>query len=495
MNLKIKINDDVVKTLENVDLTEMLFYYMGEEMYKYFTETFATYINVELVNEDDSEKLAIFEYKKRGTTEIEGITRPSLHCSYQKVSLGLEVNISRMEISEKELRYTSSERNSYKRYKMYPLRTNDNFFKIGYGSLDLSDSELREVRYNWYMFWPIYFEKLSKGYIDLSDVFEKEEEIIEETEENIIEKLEEKDASRELYDILYEYSYNFAKNYVENLKPTKKQITKLKEFIEELKTKETVEEFNDTLKNILLLSPRKRDPLCDTILKYYAQNDSDFTRIIDFETKLMMALEVLASEKGKSLENTNMFKNLDIEVYKATEKQYNEVLNHLSDSYKTRVKSVYRVIPKAQNSKFNDYLKENNIKTVKQFWHGSVNSNWLSIVTNGLKINTKVANGRMFGDGIYFAPDSDKSFGYTSFSGSRWARGSSDEAIMGLYATAYGTPYLPTSWGYNSDYKSIVKNNNCNCLHAKQQTCGLRKDEIIFYDENAVCLNYIVLFN
>ena len=97
----------------------------------------------------------------------------------------------------------------------------------------------------------------------------------------------------------------------------------------------------------------------------------------------------------------------------------------------------------------------------------------------------------MFGDGIYFAPSSDKSWGYTSSLGSFWAKGNSDTAFMGLYATAYGKPLDVSCAGKYT--QRIVKNNGKNCVHAHAGV-QLRNDEIIFYSEEALLLNYIVEF-
>ena len=97
----------------------------------------------------------------------------------------------------------------------------------------------------------------------------------------------------------------------------------------------------------------------------------------------------------------------------------------------------------------------------------------------------------MFGYGIYFAPSARKSYGYTSCYGSYWANGNSSNGFMGLYKTAYGNPYYPTTSG---DKKREMQNAGKNCVHAKKNKVGLYNDEVIFYDENAVCIEYLVEF-
>lgn len=163
-----------------------------------------------------------------------------------------------------------------------------------------------------------------------------------------------------------------------------------------------------------------------------------------------------------------------------------------SDRLKGKVHQVYRVINQKHKKRFNDYLKKEDIHQVKQLWHGSRNENWFSILENGLQLNPNaIITGKMFGKGIYFAPSSNKSWNYTSYRGTSWASGNSDTAFMGLYATAYGTPHDVTMSESFSQNK--LKNLHCNCVHAHAGS-QLLNDEIIFYNESAMLLNYIVEF-
>ena len=173
-------------------------------------------------------------------------------------------------------------------------------------------------------------------------------------------------------------------------------------------------------------------------------------------------------------------------------------MKHLSDSLKPLVKNVYRVINHKTQKAFDDHLKKMTNPKVKQLWHGSKNENWQSIMGKGLLLNPDAAiTGKMFGQGIYFAPSATKSWGYTSYSGSYWAHGSDSRAYMGLYATAYGNPYKVSSYGGNwhgfgqSDLKKL---GDYDCVHADSSSGMLRNDEIIFYDQSATTINYIVEF-
>ena len=174
-------------------------------------------------------------------------------------------------------------------------------------------------------------------------------------------------------------------------------------------------------------------------------------------------------------------------------KEFDFVLSHVNDELKSKVRKVWKVIPKKQKEMFDSYCKKRNISNIKYFWHGSRNENWESIIRQGLLLNPNaVITGKMFGNGIYFAPSARKSYGYTSCCGSYWARGNDTVGFMGLYATAYGDPYYPRSSGNMKPYMDRDKKD---CVHARKADVGLYNDEVIFYNENAMCLSYFVEFS
>ena len=74
------------------------------------------------------------------------------------------------------------------------------------------------------------------------------------------------------------------------------------------------------------------------------------------------------------------------------------------------------------------------------FWHGSRNENWLSILESGLVLRpaNAIINGKMFGYGLYFADQCQKSLNYTSLRGSYWAGGNDRKAYLALYQVHLG---------------------------------------------------------
>ena len=388
----------------------------------------------------------------------------------------------------------NSESNNYKFYHMIPRITG---IDVTYGRIGANKGEMFGERsistpYPTYLYWIRYYEKLSKGYEDRSEIYL--DTAVVSPKATPIKKSSNKtkparEASVALYNELLSFAKKLVKKSLVSQKITKKQVEKSRYYFRQMGTRKTVKGFNNQLLNLITVCPRNVRTVSDLL----AKKPEDFKGIIEREEQLINAMTVLTSDDNEfNLTADDVFAANKIDVFPATQKQIEEVKSHLSDSLKSKVKNVYRVIDNNKKEAFNNYLKKNNIKKVKCFWHGSKNENWLSIVLNGLQLNPNAAiTGKMFGQGIYFAPSSAKSWGYTSYYGSRWANGRQGTAFMGLYATAYGKPYDVTTAGRYT--QSFLNQNHCNCVHAHAGS-QLYNDEIVFYDENAMLLNYIVEF-
>lgn len=385
-------------------------------------------------------------------------------------------------------------------YKFYKLELLGGEVKASYGRMGVQKGELfgeRSFMYPKSMFWIKYFEKLSKGYVDRTDLYIANEDT---HREKITEKTEPKgkrdksSVSSMLFSKLRSYAKQAVKRANVQVPVTEAIIDASKKLLNKMRDSEKAEEFNKYLLDLISILQRPVKTGDGTgVKRMLADDKDDFARIIERESDLIQAME--GTLTGKKPVNVGDFSDFDIEVFKATDKQKTEVLTHLSDQLKGKVKNVYRVLPKKQQAAFNKYIKNNNIKKVKQFWHGSRNENWMSIIIHSLLLNPDAKiNGKMFGQGIYFAPSSMKSWNYTSFLGTYWANGRSDTAFMGLYAVAYGKPYDANSWSGSIAYNNqLIEKEGCNCLHAHAGN-ALMNDEVIFYNEAAVVLNYIVEF-
>lgn len=384
------------------------------------------------------------------------------------------------------------EKNSYKFYKLTPDSTG---VMAEYGRMGVEKGKLfgaRTYHYEASMYWPKYMEKISKGYVDRTELYMPDEQTPQQAAPNETTKAE--TISAKLFQKLKNLSKLAVKRAKVQVPITKAIIERSKELLTQMYQADTVDNFNNILLELIAILQRPVETGDGSgVRKILANDPMQFARIIQRESDLIQAME--GSITGvTSVSKAEDFSDYEIEVYEATDKQKDQVLSKLSNELKGKVKKVYRVIPKEQQKTFDEYLKRNNIKKVKQLWHGSRNENWMSIIQNSLQLNPNaVITGKMYGNGIYFAPSSMKSWNYTSYRGTSWASGNSDVAFMGLYAVAYGTPYDTSTWNSGIDWKGLVKSNHADCLHAHAGS-ALRNDEIVFYDEAAMVLNYIVEF-
>lgn len=379
----------------------------------------------------------------------------------------------------------------YNNYKYYRLTPKGDQVIATYGRIGAEKGEMygeRTYTYPKRMFWVKYQEKLAKGYVDQSKVYldqGKDKKAAVSKDSN---KAVQKNTPA---NTLYRLLRSFAKQHVEaacvTSHVTQGMVDASRKYLDILYKRKTVKGFNNALLKLLTVCPRK----VDNVRSLLAERESDFSRIMDREENLLAAMEGLvdSSKKSQGVDPTEGFSG--IEVYIATDEQRKQVLEHLNPQLHNKVKNIYRIIPQNQQKRFNAYLKANKIKKVMQLWHGSHNENWLSIVENGLKLRPNaIITGKMFGHGIYFAPSSMKSWNYTSFRGTTWANGTSNTGFMALYATAYGEPldvYTAQSFSQNT-----IGGKNCVHAHAG---AALRNDEIVYYSEDAMVINYLVEFS
>lgn len=485
-----KNNQSVNTTLTNIPLNSVY-----EEIGKFFPLIAIPSVLEAIVADDIRAYVIHYSAKQRGSYIKDGVTYPSMYVTVSKDEF-LKAFSSQLDFSHlKECYLTciNPESNNYKYYHMNPTSRG---IEVDYGRIGLSAGEAFgkksvQTPYEPSLYWVRYYEKLSKGYIDNSSAYltvtpkrtpkKKAPATSNDTPVNTV-----SEAEASLYNILFAYSKNYIKTNLIDQTITIGQVRNAKKIFRALCERKTIKGFNKQLMNLMQISPRRvRD--ISTLLAF---KESDFSRIIDREESLILSMEAMLSNGETPIAKQGGFNN-KIEVYIATDKQKEEVMRHLSADLQSKVDTVYRVIPVEQKKKFDQYLADNNIKTVKQMWHGSKNENWLSIIENSLSLSVGVAHGRMFGDGLYFAPSAKKSWGYTSYMGTYWASGRSDTAFMGLYAVAYGKP---VDVHYSERFtEAELKRRGYNCVHAHAGP-ALRNDEIIFYNESAIVLNYIVKF-
>lgn len=351
----------------------------------------------------------------------------------------------------------------------------------------------------------LYRRKIGKGYQDMTDLVAAPTIDVQEgaTKYKPIDDV----LVRKLVEEFQRYAHQtLERNYeISYKKVTQKMVDKAQENIEILqKIAETksVDAFNEQLLHLFTIIPRKMVH----VASHLAMTKKDFDKILQNEQDLLdiMRGQVLIDNKKNTKKQTSVQQSKDItvleeqgiEIQQGTDKDYEAISKMYNGDYK--IVNVFKAKNKKTEAQYQKYIKDHNIKNTKLLWHGTRNENVWSILGMGLLLNPKaVITGKMYGHGIYFAPSAKKSLGYTSLSGSYWARGNDSKGYMLIFETAYGTPKVVYDYGYtlgsltHENFKSHFP--NYDCLHAKAGKV-LRNDEIIFYDEHQMTLRYIVEF-
>lgn len=392
--------------------------------------------------------------------------------------------------------------NNNKYYKMIPEGDN---FRVEFGRVGGSHQTRSYSMSQWNK---KYNEKVGKGYVDRTSLMEdliRKEKPKAKTPDGFRE-IENK-AIAEIVDRLQAMAKKaVAENYtVSSDKVTMAMVDEAQKCLAEItvlagEKDTTVESFNEKLIDLFGIIPRKMGHVGD----YIAHKPEDFGRIVEHEQDLLDVMKgqvyvppVENEEESAApiLEGKTILEERGLVFEEATQEDIVKIKSCLG-ACEYKFYRAWRVRNLRTQKEFDEYVAKENIKT-KLLWHGSRNENWWSIINSGLvlKPTNAVITGKMFGYGIYFATKAQKSLGYTSLSGSYWARGSSSSAFMGLYEVAYGKPYDVHS--FESRYSSLTYDKlqqacpGAHCVHAHEGQM-LRNDEIIVYQECQTTVKYLV---
>lgn len=388
-----------------------------------------------------------------------------------------------------------TESNNNKFYKMEA--NNDNTFTAIYGRIGNQGAIAVYPMSKWDS---KYREKINKGYKDQTSLF-CEMTTVEQEIDNCKNDNKKSSVINSLISYLSVFAHSFIrKNYkMDFSRITYSMITaannKLRELNDLAIDQNThIKEFNEKLLDLFMTLPRT---MFDT-RAYLAHSQKDFIQICEHEKYLLEQISgsvvSMKDDKNEMLKDEGISKKFKLKAWKCTDSQLNEIKKMMgSNSHK--LKNAWRVENDIQRTAFDKYVEANDIKDVKKLWHGSRNENWLNILCSGLLLNpSAIKTGSMFGHGIYFSHDFDKSAGYTSIENSRWANGNDRTAFLAIMDVAYGQAL--DVYSYSNDYSNYnerkINSLNKNSLHAHCNNGMLRKDEIVVYNEKASTIRYLV---
>lgn len=390
-----------------------------------------------------------------------------------------------------------SANNNNKYYNLFP---EGNQFKVQYGRIDSTKTE----KYYPISKWDSQINsKLKKGYQNITHLKKDLVEEISSTNPESPYKDIENIAIKTIVDKLQNLAREtIRKNYtVKASAVTQDMVDEAQKVIDNLaNNSSSVDEFNDNLLKLFTVIPRKMGNVRD----YLANKSDDFARIISKEQDLLdvMRGQIYVKQDNEPIEavekkQQTILEELGLEMEEATIDDIALIKTLMKESA-DKFRKAWRVTNLKTQKRFDNFVAENNIKDTRLLFHGSRSENFWSIIKTGLVLRptNAVITGKMFGYGVYYAPKCAKSIGYTSLSGSYWARGGNNTAYMALFDVAYGTPY--DVYNFDSKYHSLDYNklqqfkSGANCLHAHADKGMLRNDEIVVYKEEQMTIKYLI---
>ena len=385
--------------------------------------------------------------------------------------------------------------NHNKYYRMIP---NGDYFTVQYGRVGAG---CQTRTYHISQWNKKYNEKIRKGYVDQTHLVQ---DLIttEPVAKSEYKQIEDQDIEEIVNRLMKMAREKVQQNYrVSSNQVTQAMVDEAQNVIDTLMGCDTLEDFNDTLLKLFTVIPRRMND----VNSYLAKKKEDFPRILKDEQDLLdvmrgqvvtQAVQVTETEEDPQTKDVTVLEAMGLTFEPVSEREISMIKSKLGEC-KDRFRKAWKVRNLATQKRFDDFVEQENIKDTRLFWHGSRNENWWSIINTGLVLRptNAVITGKMFGYGIYYAPKAQKSLGYTSLSGSYWARGNSNSGFMALMSVAYGKPYDVHSFDskyYDFNYEKLQKAcEGANCLHAHAGNM-LRNDEVIVYKEEQSTIQYLV---
>ena len=367
--------------------------------------------------------------------------------------------------------------NHNKFYRMSQIT--DNKFEVEFGRIGAKG---RKQVYSMSRWDSVYESKLGKGYED-------------QTENHIVSKQSvykpiENEAIRSFFESIERFSseaiariYSISYDTV-----TESMIVAAERKIQQLSRISDTTAANQILNSLFQIMPRKMKVVSD----YMTTSLVDIPKIIQREYDL---LDVM---KARVIGNSQVPKNgqtvldaMDLQIAEVSKLEEQQIKKFMAAESRGKYKRAFRVRNKRTDERFFQFMEENGYssKDIHYLYHGSRNENWYGLMKRGPLLAPKgvTINGKMFGNGLYFANRARKSIGYTSLDGACWTSGRSSTGFLAVFKVLYKNPlYVQTNHQY-----SLQELGEHDAVFA-QKGAMLRNDEIIVFREQQATLQYII---
>jgi poly [ADP-ribose] polymerase len=281
------------------------------------------------------------------------------------------------------------------------------------------------------------------------------------------------------------------------------QVAEAQRLLDELliltnKKKLETPKFDSLLLDLYQVIPRRMSD----VKSYLVANGRDPLRAIADEQSMLDVMKgqvkVAAAKQKNTLEDKKtILEAMGLSIVPATKDDEAIIQSQLGDVQK-HYKQAWVVKNNCTEDRFVGWLEKAANKKKSLFWHGSRNENWWSILDSGLVLRptNAIITGRMYGTGTYFADKARKSFNYTSYSGSYWARGTEGTAFMCMYDVHLGNQLCAKrheQWMTQLTEKKLKEKGDYDSFFAEGGV-DLINNEYIVYNEAQCTVRYLVEF-
>ena len=367
--------------------------------------------------------------------------------------------------------------NNNKYYKMY--QTSSCSFCAEYGRIGQKGMK---KNYPLAVFQDIYFKKLSKGYMDVTDkhfsagrgknfVFDNER----------VEKL--------FLTLLKYSSRSLESNYSSPEEVTPEMIREANCILNQLGDVDDVFTFNSILIELFKTIPRKMKNVDDYLISDISEKKGILASEYDLLDSMKSKVKITTSE------SSNLLETLGLSAEPVTDaKRIGQIKKHLGESARF-FDEAFRIHNKKCEERFSQFMKDHHYseKNIHYLYHGSRNQNWISLLEQGLILHPNaIKTGSMFGHGLYFAPRAKKSIGYTSLDGQNpWTKERCNQAFLAVFKVLYKNQKDIHSFSSECsrfNYKNIQPHDAV-FAHKGQM---LYNDEVIVYQEPQCVIQYLI---
>ena len=387
-----------------------------------------------------------------------------------------------------------TEKNNNKFYDM--VENSDGSITVTWGRVDVT-STVTEYPVGKKKWDTLYKSKIKKGYVDVTELR------TEDTGTTSFSNIANSSIAKIVSDLQRFANRSVAHNYTISAEAvTQKQLDAAQGILNNLSAYLTptaaYEGVNDRLLDLYRTIPRRMKKVQHHLVDKSTHALADVNALIAQEQATLDVLrgQVHVSTVQKdNKDNKTILEAMGLDIVAVTARDVTKIKKLLGGSA-SKYRNAFRIINKKTQGKFDNHLEKAKTKRVRSYWHGSRNENWWSILDTGLVLRptNAVITGKMFGYGLYGAPRAKKSIGYTSLSGSYWARGNASRGFLALFDFHVGNSLKVKRhehWMSSLTHRKLQSKGNYDSLYAVGGV-DLYNDEVIVYKEDQLTVKYLV---